>query len=198
MEMTMQYPHKPFKLRALAMLMTLGVGMCAMTVTTTATGCTAAEVATQIKNDGAAVAAAAENVATALQATDSSLASKLEMAAQALQAVTQNFTAGSAVAYINDAANAVEVILALIPITAPFAALIPIVVAAIDLLIANLPAPTSTSLVGTRKVIYNPYRTPNVDKLITHRFGRSKAGDIKAAFNKLATAHPEWKVSPVQ
>jgi hypothetical protein len=196
MEMAMQYPHKPLKLRALAMLMTLGVSMCAMTVVVPTTGCTPAQVATQIKNDGAAVAAAAENVATALQATNSALASKLEMAAQALQAVTQNFTAGSTVAYINDAANAVEVIMALIPITAPFAALIPIVVAAIDLLISNLPASSAVKAMA-RPAPYNPYRTPNVDKLITHRFGRSKAGDIKAAFNTMATAHPEWKVAPV-
>jgi hypothetical protein len=196
MEMAMQYPHKPLKLRAWAMLTTLMVGMCAMTVVVPTTGCTPAEIATQIKNDGATVAAACTSLAVALQATSPDIASKLNMAGQALLAVTSSWTAGTTIAYINDAANAVEVILALIPMTAAFAPLVPIVVAALDLLLANIPS-ISGAMVSAKARVHNPYRTANVDKLIKHRFGRSKAGDIKSAFNTMATAHPEWKVAPV-
>lgn len=99
-----------------------------------------------IQQDAAAVAKAVQSIANAVQATDPSLASQLNAAAAALLAATANWTTGSAVADINDAAQAIEALLAAIPLTAPYAAFVAIAVAALDILIGNLATqPTQTA-----------------------------------------------------
>jgi hypothetical protein len=147
------------------------------------TGCTVS--VAQIKADGAAVAQAVSSIAAIEQATDPALAAKLTDAANALLAITNNWTTGSSVALFNDAANAVEVVLALVPQTAAIAPLIPIAVAAIDILIANI-NPAQASLVKA-KASYNPYRGKVV---INHRFGRSVEGDFKATWNGVVKLYP--------
>lgn len=92
----------------------------------------------EIKQDGAAVVAAINNIATVLAATDPALAGQLSAAANALLAVTNNWTTGSAVADFNDAASAVEAVLALIPQTSALVPFVEIAVTALDILIANI------------------------------------------------------------
>jgi hypothetical protein len=124
--------------------------------------------ATQIQQDAAAVAKAVNSIATAVATTDPTLSAQLAAAAAALVAATSNWTEGSAVADINDAAQAVEALLGAIPETAPYAAFVAIAVAALDILIANLstqPAQTTNTLANAKVVLAhveamppNPYR----------------------------------------
>lgn len=107
--------------------------------------------ASAIQSDAAAVAKAIQSIANAVQATDPSLATQLNAAAAALVAATSNWTTGSAVADINDAAQAIEALLAAIPFTAPYAAFVGIAVAALDILIGNL----STQSTQTSSTIAN-------------------------------------------
>ena len=91
-----------------------------------------------IQADALAVAKAVQSIAKALQAADPTLAADLNTAATALIAATSNWTTGSAIADINDAAQAIEALLGAIPLTAPYAIFVGIAVAALDILIANL------------------------------------------------------------
>ena len=99
--------------------------------------------ASAIQGDAAAVAKAIQSIANAVQATDPSLAAQLNAAAAALVAATADWTTGSAVADINDAAQAIEALLAAIPLTAPYAIFVGIAVAALDILIGNLGTQTT-------------------------------------------------------
>jgi hypothetical protein len=94
--------------------------------------------ASEIKADGVAVAAAINNIATVLDATDPTLGAQLTAAANALLAVTNNWTTGSPVAIFNDAASAVEAVLALVPATSALVPFVEIAVTALDILIANI------------------------------------------------------------
>lgn len=101
--------------------------------------------ASAIQQDGKAVATAVLSIATALEPTNPTLAAQLTTDASALTAATSNWTTGSAVADINDAAQVIETAMALIPQTAPYASFVAIAVAALDILIANLATqPTQT------------------------------------------------------
>lgn len=142
-------------------------------VTMPMTGCTIS--ASQVKADGQAIAQACNSIAAQIAPVNPTLAARLTAASTALLAVTDNWTTGSAVADFNNAANAVEAILAAIPVTAPYATLVAIAVAAVDVLIANLnPNTVNVRLDG------NPY----IGKAhIKHRLGRSPEGDLKAAWN---------------
>jgi hypothetical protein len=94
--------------------------------------------ASQIKSDGAAVSSALNNIATVLNTTDPALGAKLSAAAGALLAITNAWTTGSSVAVFNDAASAVEVVLAMIPQTSALVPFAEIAVTALDILIANV------------------------------------------------------------
>jgi hypothetical protein len=102
--------------------------------------------AAQIQADGKAVGTAIDNLGAALQATDPTLATNLETAGNALIAVTANWQTGSAMSILTDAEQAVIVVLNLIPLTSPYAALAAIVFTALNLLIAN--AQTQTTQTG--------------------------------------------------
>ena len=91
-----------------------------------------------IAADGQAVATACTNIATALEATNPTLAADLDKAAAGLVAVTSKWTTGSVAADLNTAATAVETVLAMIPITAPYASFVAIAVAALDIILANV------------------------------------------------------------
>lgn len=149
-------------------------------------GCVPVDV--QVQQDGAAISTAILSIAAQEQPINPTVAAQLVMAANGLRTATANFTTGSAVADINAAANVAEVVLQAIPQTAAFAPLVPIAIAALDLLIENAGAGATSTLnahvahvSGTAAT--GAYRAA----VIPHRTLRSREGDIKAAWNTKAT-----------
>ena len=151
--------------------------------TLTMTACTLSDA--QIAADGAAVAQACLSIA-ADPAIPAGIAQKLTTAAQALAAATANWQTGNPTAIIASLAAGVEVILAAIPVTAPFAMLVPIAVAAIEILISNIHT-ANPQLMAARAPIPDVY----AHAVIHHRLGRSPEGDFKAAWNELIEKHRE-------
>lgn len=164
------------KLMALAMIVLLFPAMIPIQ------GCTVTTA--QIKADGQAIAQALDNVANQLEAANPDLAAKLHTSASSISAITANWQTGNALVEFNDAANAAEIVLAAIPITAPYASLVSIAVAAIDILVANV-NPNAVALraeVGPDASALAEYRNRG-EQMIHHRMLRSKEGDLKAAWN---------------
>jgi hypothetical protein len=166
--------------------------------------------ANEIKQDGAAVAAAVNNIATVLASEgNTALAKQLSDAANALLAVTNNWTTGSAVAEFNDAAQAVEAVLALIPQTSALVPFIEIAVTALDILIANVgtspaagqPAteitPTSVKQMQARIATFppNPYR--GLVTIERHHF-QSPRSAFKNKWNATVDAAPNSGIAKIQ
>ena len=160
---------------------TVLIAMLSASMIISTTGCTVT--AAQISSDGQTVANALLAIAKLEAVADPSLAANLTSAANALIAATANWTSGSGLAIFNDAAQVAEAALAAIPQTAIIAPLIPIAVAALDILIADI----SSGSVGLSANV-NPYRGK---AQIHHRFLRSPEGDFKAAWNTVVNAHPD-------
>jgi hypothetical protein len=165
--------------------------------------------ASEIQADGMAVSNALLAVAKIEAAISPTLAANLTTAAQALLAVTSTWTSTSAITLFNDAATAAEIALAAIPETAAIAPLIPIAIAALDILMAQLPTspaagkvaaklgPKEYKAMNDRIAAYafthpNPYRlSVPTSILIHHAFMRSPRDDFRAAWNSVAKAHPD-------
>lgn len=109
----------------------------------------------QIVADGAAVAQALKNLAAALEATDPTLAANLIAAANALVAATQNWQTGDTLTDIETAEQAAIAVLNAIPVTSPYAPLVAIAFAALNLLIANsqTQTPASEPAVSVRELL---------------------------------------------
>jgi len=149
-------------------------------------GCTS----NQLKADASTLASALTSLASAIKTLDPTVAADLTTAAATLTAALNGTGTGPAWEQVlNGAAAAAEAAMAMIPITAPFAALLAIAVSAAELIIS---ATTSSTTVQAR-VMANPanlawyLKTGNV--LVKHRFGRSQSGDVKAAWNTAAIEH---------
>jgi hypothetical protein len=99
----------------------------------------------QIAADGKAISSAILSISTALSTTSPEIAATLAEAASTLVAATSNFKTGDLTDDINTAATAIESILSVIPVTAPYASFVAIAVAALDVLIANLGTQTDQS-----------------------------------------------------
>jgi hypothetical protein len=110
--------------------------------------------ASAIQADASAVAAAINDIANQPD-IPATLKTDLNAAAAALVAATTNWTTGSPVAIINYAAQAIEALLAAIPLTAPYAVFVGIAVAALDILIGNLgtQATQATNTVANAKAV---------------------------------------------
>lgn len=102
--------------------------------------------AQMIVADGAAVGQALENLAASIQPADPTLAAELTKAGQAIIEATKNWTDGSPINIVIDAENAAIAVLNVIPVTSPFAPLVAIAFAALNLLISN--AQTQTQQTG--------------------------------------------------
>lgn len=165
---------------ALILVMALGT----FTASVPLTGCTYSTA--QVQADANAVATACHQIANVLMASDPSLADKINMAATALSSAAANWNVGTVTDAINTAANMVEIALAAIPITAPYAALVGIAVAALDVLLANLPQ-NAVKAMALPQERANPYR--NRVK-IQHRILRGPAADLRAAWNAEVRNHP--------
>lgn len=171
--------RNPLPAFALSMVMLLGV----FTASVPLTGCTYSTAA--IQADANAVATACHQIANVLAATDAVLADRLNMAATALMNAVANFQTGSVATDINTAANIIEVVLASIPLTAPYSALIAIAVTALDVLLANIPGNATAALALPRTP--NPYRGAAT---ISHHFMYSPSADFKTAWNAKAATTP--------
>ena len=166
----------------LSLILVLGVSFSLLPTT----GCTPSTAA--IAADGNAVATALLSIAALEQPLNPTLAQQLTTAAGALKQATANWTTGSPTADINSAAVAVEAVLAIIPVTAGFAPLVAVAVAALDVVLANLPHQTPVSMEAVENTS-NPYHTP------AHKYHLSRSplhptwnGAFKHAWNSKAKA----------
>lgn len=162
---------------------------CTLPVMVGTTGCTGPTDA-QVAADGAAIATALTNIANVYSVTAPAAAAQLKTYAADILSVTANWNSSTGIALFNSAANGAEIILAGIPQTKDFAPLIPIAVAAIDILVANLnPAATAPATLQAHVLAApqgNPYRGRAT---IKHRMLRSPEGDFKATWNETAKAN---------
>lgn len=165
--------------------------------------------ATQIKQDGAALASAIQNIAIVLAKSDPALGGQLSAAADALLLVTNTWTTGSPVADFNTAATAVEAVLALVPGTSALVPFIAIAVTALDILIANIggsPAAAmpaqGITLEGVKEMQAkiatfppNPYR--NRVEIKRHHF-QSPRDSFKAAWDAQVDAAPDAGIMKIE
>lgn len=154
--------------------------------------------ASQIAADGQAVGSALLNIAALLKTTDPTLSANLTSAANALIQVTSTWTEGSDIAILEDAENAVIVVLNLIPLTSPYAAFVAIAFTALNLLIAN----TQTQDQQTGDMLHDAHlllakaAQINTDSpwfgkaQIKHQWMRTPRKDFEAAWNGAVTAQP--------
>jgi hypothetical protein len=138
----------------------------------------------ELKADATTLASALTSLAGAIQTTNPSVAADLLKAATTLTAALNGTGTGPAWEQaLNGAAAAAEAAMAFIPITAPFATLLSIAVAAAELIISS----TTTTTQQATRVMSNPqnllWYVRTGRPLIKHSFGRSQSGDVKAAWN---------------
>jgi hypothetical protein len=160
----------------------------ALSVTVPTTGCTVST--SELQSDATALASALNNLAVVIQPSDATAASNLKTAAAALTAAAQSGLAGPAWEQALNAATAgAEVVLSAIPVTAPYAALLAIAVAAAEVIIANTTNGATSVRAGATGNNDNLLWYKQTGRgLIRHRFGRGPAGDFKASWNAEAAA----------
>jgi hypothetical protein len=146
-------------------------------------GCTVST--SELQSDATALAAALNNLAVVIQPTDATAAGNLKTAAAALTAAAQSGIAGPAwERALNATTSGAEVVLSAIPVTAPYAALLAIAVAAAEVIIANTASGgTQVKAGATGNDASLLWYRQTGRGLIRHRFGRSPAGDFKASWN---------------
>jgi hypothetical protein len=109
---------------------------------------------------------------------------EFKAAVAALQSAEASWEGGSTVQIVIDALNALVAITAVIPITLPYSPLIDVLVAAIEAVLVLLPSSTGSGGLKATSV-----QNPHVGAYkMTHRWGRSPAGDMKANWNDVAKA----------
>ena len=174
------------KLGAIALMALLLTGTVPMV------GCTVTSA--ELKSDTSSLAVALTSLSAALASTDATTAADLSTAAAGLNAVVSSWDTSTAASKINTIASGVETVLAKIPSTSQYVSLVAIAVAAVDALVANV---GTKDQVAARERVSSPamsaalvdYRQRGVSQ-IHHRFGRSAAGDFKAAWNSaIASNH---------
>lgn len=170
------------KILALVLIGLLGLGT--LPVAGSLTGCTSS----QLEASAQTLASALTSLASVIQSTDPTTAANLTTAASAVSAAAKAGTSGTTLEQaLNAAASGAEVVLAAIPVTAPYAALIAIAVTATEAILAS----TQASATATTQI--TPAKAANLAALsklgrsyVQHRFLRSKSGDFKAAWNRQA------------
>lgn len=159
-----------------------------LSATLPTTGCTAS--ASELQSDATALASALNNLAAVVQASDATVANNLKTAAAALTAAVQSGVTGPTWEQVlNAATSGAEVVLAAIPVTAPYAALLAIAVAAAEAILANTlsgKVSVKAEAPGDNANLLWYMRTGR--GLLRHRLGRGPAGDFKASWNAEAAA----------
>ena len=118
-----------------------------------------------------------------LIAPNSSLYADFSAAIAKLEADEAQWTAGGAIALIEDGLTAVQDVLAVIPVTAIYSPLIAILVAGIEAVLALIPQPTAAAPAARRA---NPY-IGQATLTPPHAF-QTKAGAYTAQWNKKAVS----------
>ena len=126
----------------------------------------------------------AENV-LAVVASDAPWLPDFKAAIAALQTAEAGWNGGGDIQIVVDALNTLVAVTAVIPVTAAYSPLIDVLVAAVEAVLALLSATGNTVSVRTT-VAQNPHVGAYK---ITHRWGRTPAGDFKANWNSVANAH---------
>lgn len=172
------------QLGGIALIMVLTVGTFA--VAAPMQGCSITKA--QVQGDAIDLANALTSLAAVIQPTDPAIAAKLDTAAAALTAAANGTGSGPTWEQVlNAAAASAEVILAAIPITAPFASLVAIAVTAAELIITNTIGSTGSVKALPEASAQNlVWYTKTGNSLIKHRALRSVHGDVKAAWNSEA------------
>ena len=150
--------------------------------------------AAMIIADGAAVGTALDQLAVALTTADPSLAAALAGAGNAIVAATKNWQDGnSTLTVIEDAEQAAIAVLNAIPLTSPYAGLVAIAFAALNILIANSQTqPTPSAPVTSAKTLLKKADSLNTDSPwhgkanIEHEWYRTPRKDFEAAWNSAA------------
>ncbi len=154
-----------------------------LSATLPTTGCTAST--SELQSDATTLASALNNLAAAIQTSDATAANNLKTAAAALTAAVQSGITGPAWEQVlNAATSGAEVVLSAIPVTAPYAALLAIAVAAAEAIIANtMSGRTSVKAQAAGNNGNLLWYTRTGRGLLRHRLGRGPAGDFKASWN---------------
>jgi hypothetical protein len=151
-------------------------------------------IASMIVADGQAVGLALENLAVALQTADPTIAADLTSAGKAIIAATANWQTGDVLTTVEDAEQAAIAVLNVIPITSPFAPLVAIAFAALNLLIANAQTQSTQSgdSLTDAKALLAKAATLNTNSQwsgkakIKHDIFRAPRKDFEAAWNNAA------------
>lgn len=168
------------KFGGLALILLLLVGTMPVMATS---GCSVNE----LKADATTLASALNSLAGAIQATDPSVAANLEVAANSLIAAANGTGVGPAWEQaLNAAAAGAEAIMSAIPITAPFATLLAIAVAAAELIISHTTSSAAVKALARANAGNTLWYLRTGSPLVKHRFARSQSGDVKAAWNLAA------------
>jgi hypothetical protein len=163
------------------------LALAALVPALTLAGCTVTS--SQLQNDAVALSSALTSLSAALSTSDADAAAKLEVAAESLNAIANHWDSSSSAGLLNTAAAGVETVLGSISSTSKYAALVAIAVAAVDVILAN----TSTTNTQAARLTEAQSKQLGVAravaaKLLTHRLGRTPAGDFKAAWNRAIVA----------
>lgn len=154
----------------------------------TMTGCTVTT--TQIANDATAVAKVALQIATAAADIYPTISAKITQAANDVSSVANALLSGTTTeARLIAVLEALDTILSAIPttVTQTIAEFLPIAIAGIEAIYSYV-GTTSTSLA---KGALRSTSTSWVGKAnIKHRFGRSREGDFRAAWNEAVKNNP--------
>jgi hypothetical protein len=160
-----------------------------LSATLPTTGCTPSS--SELQSDATALASALNNLASVVQTSDATAAENLKTAAAALTAAAQSGTTGPTWELaLNAATSGAEMVLSAIPVTAPYAALLAIAVAAAEMIIANTGSrgtQVKAEAAGNNANLLWYMRTGR--GLLRHRIGRGPAGDFKASWNAEAAAN---------
>lgn len=158
-------------------------------LSTEGAGCTSHQVEQEIN----VILQATANVLAA--AGETAWSKTLSDAEQALAAAEAKWKAGGAVDILIDALDALEAVAAVIPLTAPYSPFIDVIVAAIETVLALLPAAAgNTATVAHREARVKAFGNPHRGRVPNFRSARSGAQQ----WNTVCAALPALKVARVK
>jgi hypothetical protein len=165
--------------------------------------------AAEIKADGAAVGDALEQIAALplLKTADPTADAALEAAGEGIITATANWQTGSTTAVIEDAENAAVVALNLIPVTTPYAGVVALAFAALNILIANISTqPAQAAASGSMAKLMIVMKAANANPTNSPWFGKANIelnhGNFRKGFEDQWKAemalHPEFGLKAIK
>jgi hypothetical protein len=154
----------------------------------TMTGCTVTT--TQIANDATAVAKVALQIATASADLYPAISAKITLAANDVSSVASALLAGTTTeARLIAVLQTLDTILSAIPttVTQTIAEFLPIAIAGIEAIYSYVETTSASLAKGALRSTSSPW---SGKANIKHRFGRSREGDFRAAWNEAVKKNP--------